>query len=277
VIETCAASRYLAAGRETELFRRAYERKVPVMLLGPTGCGKTRFVEHMAGELRRPLVTITCHDDLTTADLVGRHLIRGGDVEWRDGPLTAAVRRGAICYLDEIVEARPDTLAMLHSLADHRRALYLERLGEELVAPHDFMLVASYNPRPGTSVKELKPALRQRFATIRLDYLPADQEAGVVAAESGAPVPIARRLVECAAVLRAAAERDPYTRFDPPSTRSIVAAAAVIAGGTPLDDAVEAFLVAPLTTDPAVTHAIRAVVAAALPGNGERPADGPNR
>jgi MoxR-like ATPase len=270
VIETCAAQRYVPGGREADLFRHAIWGRVPVMLLGPTGCGKTRFVEHMAAVFDRPLVTVTCHDDLTTADLVGRHLIRGGDVEWRDGPLTVAVRTGAICYLDEIVEARPDTLAMLHSLADHRRTLFLERLGEELIAPDEFMLVASYNPRPGTSVKELKPSLRQRFATIRLGYLPADQEAAVVAAESGAPAALARRLVDCAAVLRDAADRSAHSRFDPPSTRSLVAAATVVAGGAPLADAVEAFLVAPLTTDPTVEGAIRAVVAAALPAGDVR-------
>jgi MoxR-like ATPase len=268
VIETCAAQRYVPAGRETELFRQAFGQQLPVMLLGPTGCGKTRFVEHMAASLDVPLVTVTCHDDLSTGDLVGRHLIRGGDVEWHDGPLTAAVRAGAMCYLDEIVEARPDTLAMLHSLADYRRTLFLERIGEELMAPDRFMLVASYNPRPGASVKDLKASLRQRFATIRLDYLPADQEEAVVAAESGAPVSVARRLVGCAAVLREAAERTPHTRFDPPSTRSLVTAATVVAGGTPLADAVEAFLVAPLTTDPAVEAALRAVVAASLPTDG---------
>ena len=265
MIETCAVQRYVPAGREMELFHRAFEGRIPVMLLGPTGSGKTRFVEHMAAALDRPLVTVTCHDDLTTGDLVGRHLLRGGDVAWHDGPLTAALRTGAICYLDEIVEARPDTLAILHSVADHRRTLFLERLGEELIAPDQFMLVASYNPRPGASVKDLKPSLRQRFATIRLGYLPADQEAAVVAAESGAPPDLARRLVDCAAVLRDAADRSPHTRFDPPSTRSLVAAATVVAGGTPLAQAVEAFLIAPLTTDPTVEAAIRAVVAAALP------------
>jgi MoxR-like ATPase len=265
VIETCAAQHYVPAGRETELIGQAYRRQLPVMLLGPTGCGKTRLVEHMAAALDRPLITVTCHDDLTTADLVGRHLIRGGDVQWNDGPLTAAVRNGAICYLDEVVEARPDTLAMLHSLADYRRTLFLERLGEELMAPEEFMLVGSYNPRPGASAKDLKPSLRQRFATIRLDYLPADREAAVVVAESGAPLSLARQLVDCAAVLRDAADRTPHTRYDPPSTRSLVAAATVVAGGTPLSDAVEAFLVSPLTTDPTVEGAIRAVIAASLP------------
>ena len=265
MIETCAAQRYVPAGRETELFRQAFGQQLPVMLLGPTGCGKTRFVEHMAAALDVPLVTVTCHDDLTTGDLVGRHLIRGGDVEWHDGPLTTAVRTGAICYLDEIVEARPDTLAMLHSLADYRRTLFLERLGEELMAPDDFMLVASYNPRPGASVKDLKASLRQRFATIRLNYLPANQEAAVVVVESGVGAAVARRLIDCAAVLRDAADRSPHIRFDPPSTRSLVAAATVVAGGTPLADAIEAFLIAPLATDPAVEQAVRAVVAAVLP------------
>jgi MoxR-like ATPase len=259
-----APGRYLATGNEEQLFRHAYQRQLPVMLLGPTGCGKTRFVEYMAGILGLPLVTVTCHDDLTTADLVGRHLIKGGDVEWHDGPLTTALRKGALCYLDEVVEARPDTLATLHSLADYRRTLYLERLGEEVIAPDGFMLVASYNPRPQSSVKELKPSLRQRFTTIRLRYLPADLEAEVVAAESGAPLDVARRLVTAGTVLRDATTRSAHARFDPPSTRTLISAAAVVAAGSPFDDALDACVLAPLTTDPTMEAAIREVVSAAL-------------
>ncbi len=149
------------------------------MLTGPTGCGKTRLVEHMGLLLRRPVVTISCHDDLTSSDLVGRFMVTGGDVVWTDGPLTRAVKAGAICYLDEVVEARHDSLAILHSLTDHRRALYLDRAGEVVQAPDSFMLVCSYNPAYRSSLKELKPSFRQRFVTLPMSYLPPEREAEV--------------------------------------------------------------------------------------------------
>lgn len=259
-----ALARYSAVGGEVPLVRDAFARRLPVMILGPTGCGKTRLVEHVAADLDVPLITITCHDDLTTADLVGRHLISGGDVEWHDGPLTTALRKGCICYLDEVVEARPDTLAVLHSVADHRRTLYLERRNEEVVADDRFMLVASYNPRVA-SLKELKASLRQRFVTLRLGYLPAEEEAQVVATESGVSSELAGQLVACANSLRVAATRSPHVRFDPPSTRSLVGAGTLLAAGAPFDLTVEAFLVAPIARDEATEAAIREVVAAALP------------
>ena len=155
------------------------------MLTGPTGCGKTRLVEHMGLLLRRPVVTISCHDDLTSSDLVGRFMVTGGDVVWTDGPLTRAVKAGAICYLDEVVEARHDSLAILHSLTDHRRALYLDRAGEVVEAPEAFMLVCSYNPAYRSSLKELKPSFRQRFVTLSMRYLPPEREAEVIVAEAG--------------------------------------------------------------------------------------------
>ena len=163
---------YFANGNEVQLFELAFHRRIPVMLTGPTGCGKTRFVEHMGVLLRRPVVTISCHDDLTSSDLVGRFMVTGGDVVWTDGPLTRAVKDGAICYLDEVVEARHDSLAILHSLTDHRRALYLDRANEVVEAPETFMLVCSYNPAYRSSLKELKPSLRQRFVTLPMNYLP---------------------------------------------------------------------------------------------------------
>jgi len=258
-----SANGYVPTGGEREIFRNAYERRTPVLLLGPTGCGKTLLIEEMAAALGRPLVTVTCHDDLTTADLVGRHLIRGGDVTWQDGPLTTAVRTGAICYLDEIVEARADTLAMLHSVADHRRALYVERLDEEITADPAFMLVASYNPRASGSHKQLKPSLRQRFATLTLGYLPPEHEAVVVAARSGVDDEVAQRLARVAALLREEAAREQRAPFDAPSTRTLIAAAGLVASGTGFDAAVEACILGPLSTDGPTLLALRELVAAA--------------
>ena len=177
--------RYFANGNEEQLLQRAFQQRLPVMLTGPTGCGKTRLVEHIGGLLERPVVTISCHDDLTSADLVGRFLVTGGDVVWKDGPLTRAVRQGAICYLDEVVEARHDSLAILHSLTDHRRTLYLDRKGEVVAAPGSFMLVCSYNPAYRSSLKDLKPSFRQRFVTLAMNYLPPEREADVLVAETG--------------------------------------------------------------------------------------------
>ncbi|MCU0813608.1 MAG: AAA family ATPase, partial [Burkholderiaceae bacterium] len=159
---------YAAQGAECALFEHAFERRLPLLIKGPTGCGKTRFVEHMAARLGRPLVTVSCHDDLSAADLVGRHLIAGGDTVWSDGPLTRAVREGAICYLDEVVEARKDTTVVLHPLADDRRVLPLERTGETIAATPGFMLVISYNPGYQNLLKGLKPSTRQRFVALAL-------------------------------------------------------------------------------------------------------------
>ena len=194
---------YFANGNEVQLFEQAYRQRIPVMLTGPTGCGKTRLVEHMGLLLRRPVVTISCHDDLTSSDLVGRFMVTGGDVVWTDGPLTRAVKAGAICYLDEVVEARHDSLAILHSLTDHRRALYLDRAGEVVQAPETFMLVCSYNPAYRSSLKELKPSFRQRFVTLPMRYLPPDREAEVIVAEAGVAV-------ADGAAARAVRRRDPH-------------------------------------------------------------------
>ncbi|BBZ43819.1 CbbQ/NirQ/NorQ/GpvN family protein [Mycobacterium parmense] len=252
---------YLATGNEVQLFERAFRRRMPVMLTGPTGCGKTRFVEHMGALLRRPVVTISCHDDLTSADLVGRFMVTGGDVVWTDGPLTRAVKSGAICYLDEVVEARHDSLAILHSLTDHRRALYLDRANETVVAPQTFMLVCSYNPAYRSSLKELKPSFRQRFVTLPMNYLPAEREAEVIVAETGVDTAAAVRLVQCANAIRTA---DEAFHFEPPSTRVLVNAAQLIAAGASELEAADACVLAPLSTDGAITDGLREVAAASL-------------
>lgn len=252
---------YLANGNEVQLLEKAYHRRIPVMLTGPTGCGKTRLVEHMGLLLGRPVVTISCHDDLTSSDLVGRFMVAGGDVVWTDGPLTGAVKAGAICYLDEVVEARHDSLAVLHSLTDHRRTLYLDRSGEVITAPDTFMLVCSYNPAYRSSLKELKPSFRQRFATLPMHYLPPEREAEVIIAETGIEPKIAGRLVQCAVSLRTA---DQAFHFEPPSTRTLVNAAQLVAAGAAELEAAEACILAPLTTDGGIHDGLREVAASVL-------------
>ncbi len=257
------AAFYHSNGNEALLFKRAYEQRLPVMLTGPTGCGKTRFVEHMGAILGRPVATISCHDDLTSSDLVGRFMVTGGDVIWNDGPLTRAVKDGAICYLDEVVEARHDSLAILHSLTDHRRTLYLDRAGEVVEAPTNFMLVCSYNPAYRSSLKELKPSFRQRFITVAMTYLPPDAEAEVLVSESGIDIAIAKRLVKVATGIRGA---DDVFHFEPPSTRTLVTAAKLIAAGATPMEAAEVCILAPLSSDGAVTDGLRELAAASLLG-----------
>jgi nitric oxide reductase NorQ protein len=256
---------YQVNGNETELFERAAQRRLPVMLTGPTGCGKTRFVEYMGERLGRAVVTISCHDDLTSSDLVGRFMVSGGDVVWNDGPLTRAVKDGALCYLDEVVEARHDSLAVLHSLTDHRRTLFLDRTGEVVTAPDSFMLVCSYNPAYRSSLKELKPSFRQRFVTLAMNYLPPDREAEVLVTEAGIDLPAATRLVRCATAIRGA---DDVFHFEAPSTRVLVTAAHLVAAGATEFEAVDACVLAPLSTDGAITDGLREVSAATLRNTG---------
>ena len=193
---------YAPQQNEIEVFEAAYHNRIPVLLKGPTGCGKTRFMEHMAWRLQRPLFTVSCHDDLTAADLVGRYLIVGGETRWSDGPLSRAVRTGGICYLDEIVEARKDTTVVIHPLADDRRALPIEKTGELLVAPNEFCLSISYNPGYQSVLKDLKQSTRQRFVSIEFNYPLADLETEIIVRESGLDTTMAGRLVKFAGMTR---------------------------------------------------------------------------
>jgi nitric oxide reductase NorQ protein len=193
---------YEPAGDEVEIFEAAYRNGLPVLLKGPTGCGKTRFMEYMAWRLKRPLITVSCHDDLTASDLVGRFLVKGGETVWVDGPLARAVRAGGICYLDEIVEARKDTMVVIHPLADDRRLLPMEKLGTQLEANADFCLAISYNPGYQSVLKDLKQSTRQRFVALEFDYHAAEMERQIVANESGVDVALAEKLVKFAHMTR---------------------------------------------------------------------------
>ena len=193
---------YEPVGDEIEVFEAAYANQLPVLLKGPTGCGKTRFMEHMAWRLKRPLITVSCHDDLTASDLVGRFLISGGETVWVDGPLAKAVRVGGICYLDEIVEARKDTTVVIHPLADDRRVLPMEKLGELLEASDDFCMAISYNPGYQSVLKDLKQSTRQRFVALEFDYPAAGLEAKIIANETGVSGTTAEQLVKFAQMTR---------------------------------------------------------------------------
>jgi nitric oxide reductase NorQ protein len=250
---------YRPVGDEIAVFESAWVNRLPVLLKGPTGCGKTRFVEHMAARLGRPLYTVACHDDLSAADLVGRHLISGEGTYWQDGPLTRAVREGAICYLDEVVEARKDTTVVLHPLSDERRMLPLERTGEELHAPPEFMLVVSYNPGYQNLLKGMKPSTRQRFVALRFDYPAAAVEQEILIGESGIDEILANRLVKLAGSLRALKEHD---LEEAASTRLLIHVARLVTSGLDIHTACRAGLVEPLSDDPSTTDALNEVVSA---------------
>jgi nitric oxide reductase NorQ protein len=256
-----AAPYYVATGKEIDIFAMCHARGLPVMLKGPTGSGKSRFVEHMAWKLGRPLVTIACHDDLSASDLTGRYLIRGGETVWVDGPLTTAARLGAICYLDEIVEARQDTTVVIHPLTDDRRLLPIDRTGELIEAAPGFQLVISYNPGYQHAIKDLKPSTRQRFVTLEFDYPEAAVEAEIVAHESGVKRATANALVDLALRVRRLKEQG---LAEGPGTRLLVSTARLIASGIPAEDACRAALAGPLTDDPDLQSAIDDLVAATL-------------
>src|SRR5580765_3440075 len=252
---------YLAAGDEVRIFERCHKRGLPVMLKGPTGCGKTRFIEHMAWKLGRPLVTIACHDDLSASDLTGRFLIKGDETVWVDGPLTVAARGGAICYLDEIVEARQDTVVVIHPLTDDRRLLPIERTGELVEAAPGFQVVISYNPGYQHAIKDLKPSTRQRFVALDFDFPPPNVETTIVAHESGVDGSTADALVRLAQRVRRLRDQG---LVEAPSTRLLVSTARLIAAGIGARQACRAALVGPLTDDPDLVVAISDIIDATL-------------
>jgi nitric oxide reductase NorQ protein len=251
---------YLPQGDEVALFEAACSHHIPVLLKGPTGCGKTRFVEHMAWRLGRPLVTVSCHDDLTAGDLVGRYLIKGGEVVWIDGPLTRAVKAGAICYLDEVVEARKDTTVVIHPLADDRRYLPIEKTGEVHPAHDDFVLAISYNPGYQSVLKDLKQSTRQRFISLELGYPPKDLEIEVVCHESGVARPVATQLVRLAEMTRNLKDQG---LEEGASTRLLVHVGRLIHSDIDPRRACEVGIAETLTDDPemlaAVTEMVRSV------------------
>ena len=237
---------YKTIGHEIEVFEHAFKNKLPFLLKGPTGTGKSRFVEHMAWRMKKPLITVACHEETSATDLLGRYIIKGTETVWKDGPLTKAVKEGAIIYLDEIAEARPDVIVAVHPLTDFRRSLYLDKLGEEILAKDDFMFVASFNPGYQKGFKELKPSTRQRFISMSFDYPNAKMEAEIIVAETGVEAEDAKRLVKIGNKIRNLTEMG---LAETVSTRLLVDAGKLIHTGLGKRLAVEVAVVEPLTDD----------------------------
>lgn len=252
---------YRASGQEVALFEAAYAMGIPIMLKGPTGCGKTRFVEHMASRLGRPLITVSCHEDMTASDLVGRYLLDAEGTQWHDGPLTLAVRLGAICYLDEIVEARQDTTVVIHSLTDDRRILPLEKKNEVLKAHLDFRVVISYNPGYQSVLKDLKESTKQRFAAIGFSYPEASIEAEIVATEARVGQRVAETLVRIAGRSR---NLRGHGLDEGASTRMLVHAAMLVRQGISIQEACQMAIVLPITDDPDLRTALTAAISACI-------------
>ncbi len=244
---------YLPHAHEIPVFKSAFEKKLPVLLKGPTGTGKTRFVEYMAYQLKKDLITVACHEETSATDLIGRFILKGTEAVWQDGPLTKAVKEGAIIYLDEVAEARPDVIVAIHSLTDYRRTLYIDKLGEEITAHPDFMMVASYNPGYQRSYKELKPSTRQRFVAVMFDYPDEKKEIAIVAREAGIPEEVAKKLVKIARKIRNLTE---LGLTETVSTRLIVDAALLIAHGLDRRLAVNVGMIQPLTDDPEILDSL---------------------
>ncbi|OGA97576.1 MAG: AAA family ATPase [Burkholderiales bacterium RIFCSPHIGHO2_12_FULL_61_11] len=256
-----AAPYYQPQGNEVALFEAAYAARLPVMVKGPTGCGKSRFIEYMAHRLGRPLITVACNEDMTASDLVGRHLLDANGTRWQDGPLTVAARTGAICYLDEIVEARQDTTVVIHPLTDHRRQLPLDKKGETVHAHPDFQLVISYNPGYQSLLKDLKPSTKQRFTAFAFDYPPAALEAKIVSRETGLDSARAAQLVQIA---HAARQLKGHGLTEGISTRLLVYAALLIRGGVAPVEACRMALVRPITDDADIRQTLDHTIDAVL-------------
>jgi len=251
---------YEPQGNEIAVFEAAYKKRLPVMLKGPTGCGKTRFLEFMAFQLKRPLVTVSCHEDLTSSDLVGRFLLEGAETVWQDGPLTRAVKAGAICYLDEIVEARTDSTVVIHSLTDHRRRLTVEKKGQEIEAHDDFMLVISYNPGYQTVLQDLKPSTKQRFVAINFDFPQEDIERKIVLTEAPGISPELAHLLVTAG--RKARLLKDHGLEESASTRALVYAASMMNAGLDPVAACQVAMVNPITDDEELAEALMEIVQA---------------
>lgn len=249
---------YRPVGGEVERYEAAYAVRMPVMLKGPTGCGKSRFVEYMAWKLGKPLITVACNEDMTASDLVGRFLLDINGTRWQDGPLATAARVGAICYLDEVVEARQDTTVVIHPLTDHRRQLPLEKKGELICAHPDFQIVISYNPGYQSLMKDLKQSTKQRFGAMSFDYPPTDVETEIVAHEAAIDSTVAGRLVQVAQRSR---NLKGHGLDEGMSTRLLVYAGQLIAKGVNPLEACEMALVEPLTDDLDMRDTLRAAVA----------------
>ncbi len=241
-----SAPYYQATGKEIEVFEQAYKNKLPILLKGPTGTGKSRFVEYMAHQLNKELITISCHEETSSTDLIGRFILKGAETVWLDGPLTTAMKKGAIIYLDEIAEARPDVIVAVHPLTDHRRELFLDKLGESIKAHPDFMLVASFNPGYQRGFKELKPSTRQRFVALSFQYPEPKLEAEILVKETGVDEEVAKKLVNIGNKIRNLKE---LGLAETASTRLLVDAAILIRSGLPKRLSVRVAIVEPLSDD----------------------------
>ena len=250
---------YASTQNEIQLFEAAYANRMPMMLKGPTGCGKTRFVEYMAWKLNKPLITVSCHEDMTASDLVGRYLLDAEGTVWHDGPLTLAVRHGAICYLDEIVEARQDTSVVIHSLTDDRRILSLEKKNEVVKAHDDFQIVISYNPGYQSVLKDLKESTKQRFGAIDFEYPKPEDEAEIIAHESGIDIRNAEKLVKISERSR---NLKGHGLDEGASTRMLIYAAQLISQGVSLEEACQVALVLPITDDHDIRNALSSAISA---------------
>ncbi|MCB1174754.1 MAG: CbbQ/NirQ/NorQ/GpvN family protein [Leptospiraceae bacterium] len=249
---------YKSIGREIDVFEHAWRNQLPVLLKGPTGTGKSRLVEYMATKLKRPLISVACHEETSAVDLIGRYLIAGGETVWLDGPMTRAVRQGAILYLDEIAEARPDTMVAIHSLTDHRRALFVDRHNEELQAPPEFMLVASFNPDYQRGSRELKPSTRQRFIALSFQYPSPELEKSIIAGECGFEDKNLDRLVKLAERIRATSD---LPLAETVSTRLLVDSARLIQSGLPARLACQSAIAEVLSDDAETLQALNELIA----------------